>query len=167
MFSVKRVVSKFRKIYEFKFLFRCASLILSALLLIFAPGQYDVMSGWNFFREFSVFHVLWLVWMGDMLLQIFPSRKFLPIGSTKFSLKDFVPAEIKNIRNVQNLVEYIKKCNRDTIKIGLAWFALCAIVGILYFTGIIGRNLLLLITVAFMYATLSVCFSGALSAYGS
>ena len=165
MISVKRVVSKFRKIYEGKFLFRCFVLIATLSLLIAVPEQFDVMSGWNFFKEFSLFHILWVIWMADMLLQIFPSRKFLPLGSSKFSLKDFIPREIKNIRNLENLLSYIKKCNRDTIKIGLTWFALCAIVGILYFAGIIGRNLLLLITVAF-YATLSVCFSGALSAFG-
>ncbi|MBQ6699060.1 MAG: hypothetical protein IJM98_00210, partial [Oscillospiraceae bacterium] len=60
MFSVKRVVSRFRKIYEFKFLFRCAVLVLSGVLLFTAPEQFEIMNGWNFFKEFSVFHILWV-----------------------------------------------------------------------------------------------------------
>ena len=138
MFSVKRVVSKFRRIYEGKFLFRCFVFIATVCLWIFVPEQFEIMSGRNFFKEFSVFHFLWAIWIYDMLLQIFPSRKYLPLGSSKFCLKDFIPREIKNIRNLENLLEYIKKCNRDTIKIGLVWFLLIAAIGALYFTGIIG-----------------------------
>ncbi|MBP1569821.1 MAG: hypothetical protein J6A12_05450, partial [Oscillospiraceae bacterium] len=143
MFSLKRVVSKFRRIYEGKFLFRCFVLIATLSLLIAVPEEFEVMNGWNFFKEFSLFHILWAVWMVDMLLQIFPSRKFLPLGSSKFSIKDFIPREIKNIRNLENLLAYIKKCNRDTIKIGIVWFLLTAAIGVLYFSGIIGRNMLL------------------------
>ena len=143
------MVSKFRRIYEGKFLFRCFVLIATAALLIAVPEQFEVMSGWNFFKSFSLFHILWVIWFADMLLQIFPSRKYLPLGSSKFSLKDFIPREIKNIRNLENLLAYIKKCNRDTLKIGAVWFLLVAVIGILYFTGIIGRNMLLLFSVAF------------------
>lgn len=149
MFSVKRAVSKLRKIYEAKFLFRCFVLIVSAALFFAAPEQFEIMSGWNFFGEFSIFHILWFIWMGDMLLQVFPSRKFLPLGSTKFSLRDFIPRDIRNMKKLQDLIDYIKKCNLDTIKIGLVWFALTAVIGILYFAGIISRNMLLLLSVAF------------------
>ncbi len=149
MFSVKRVVSKFRKIYEGKFLFRCLTLAVTIFLLVAYPEQFDVMSGFNFFKKISFFHILWVIWMIDMFLQIFPSRKYLPLGSSKFSIKDFIPREIKNIRNLENLLAYIKKCNRDTIKIGFVWFALVSVIGILYFTNIIERNMLLVITVVF------------------
>lgn len=149
MFSIKRAVSKFRKIYEAKFLFRCFVLIASVSLLIAVPEQFDVMSGWNFFKEFSLFHVLWAIWMADMFLQVFPSRKFLPLGSTKFSLKDFIPRDILNMKKLQDLVDYIKKCNLDTIRIGLVWFGLTAAIGALYFFGIISRNMLLILSVVF------------------
>ncbi len=149
MFSVKRVVSKFRRIYEGKFLFRCFVLIATLALLIATPEQFDVMHGWNFFKEFSLFHVLWVIWMADMLLQIFPSRKYLPLGSSKFSLKDFIPHDIKNIRSLENLLAYIKKCNRDTIKIGIVWFLLTAAIGAVYFFGIIDSRILLVLSVVF------------------
>ena len=149
MLSIKRAVSKFRRIYEGKFLFRCFVFIATVCLWIFVPEQFEIMGGWNFFKEFSVFHFLWAVWIIDMLLQIFPSRKYLPLGSSKFSIKDFVPRGIKNIRNPENLIAYIKKCNRDTIKIGLVWLALIGAIGALYFSGIIGRNMLLVFSVAF------------------
>ena len=149
MFSVKRVISKVRKIYEAKFLFRCFVLIAAAAIFFVVPEEYDIMSGWNFFKEFSVFHFLWAIWMIDMFLQVFPSRKFLPLGSVKFSIKEFIPRDIRNMKKLQDLVDYIKKCNLDTLRIGLVWLVLTAIVGILYFTGTIGRNVLLLFSVAF------------------
>ena len=58
MISVKRVVSKFRRIYEGKFLFRCFVLVATLALLIAVPEEFEVMSGWNFFKEFSLFHIL-------------------------------------------------------------------------------------------------------------
>ena len=152
MFSLKRVVSKFRRIYEGKFLFRCFVLLATLALLIAAPEQFDVMSGFNFFREFSLFHILWAIWIYDMLLQIFPSRKYLPLGSSKFCFKDFVPREIKNIRNLENLLEYIKKCNRDTIKIGLVWFAFVAM-------ALMALRSSLRIGIAFLSLVISACAS--------
>ncbi len=149
MFSVKRAISKFRKVYEAKFLFRCAVFMASVAIFFIAPEEFEVVFGFNFFKEFSVFHILWAIWVCDMLFQLFPSRKFLPIGSTKFSLKDFVPQEIQNVKKLQDLVDYIKKCNRDTIKIGIVWFVLTAVIGILYFAGVLSQNLLLLLSVAF------------------
>ncbi len=149
MVSVKRVISKFRKIYEWKFLFRCFTLIATVFLFIVAPEQFDVMNGWNFFKDFSFFHILWVIWMSDMLLQIFPSRKYLPLGSSKFSINDFIPREIKNIKNLENLLAYIKKCNRDTLKIGCVWFTLIFAIALLYFTNLINKNMLLVISVLF------------------
>ena len=107
---LQKVASKFRKIYEGKFLFRCFALIATVCLWIFVPEQFEVMNGWNFFKEFTVFHFLWAIWMVDMLLQIFPSRKYLPLGSSKFSIKDFVPREIKNIKNLENVLSIANKC---------------------------------------------------------
>ncbi len=149
MFSVKRVISKLRKVYEAKFLFRCVVLAASLAIFFLLPEEFDVMSGFNFFKEFSLFHILWAIWMADMLFQLFPSRKFLPLGSSKFSIKDFIPAEIQNVKKLQDLVDYIKKCNMDTLKIGAVWFALTAVIGVLYFAGIINRDMLLIISVAF------------------
>lgn len=149
MLSVKKILSKFRKLYLAKFFFRCFIFVAFVALFFFYPEQFDVMEGLNFFKKFSLLHILWAIWMLDLLFQLFPSRKYLPLGSTKFSLKDFVPREIQDMKKFSDLVNYIKKCNKDTIKIGFVWLLLTATIGILYFTDVLSRNLLLILSVAF------------------
>ena len=44
--------------------------VLCILAVVFAPEMFGVLEGMTFFREFSWLHVLWLIWMGDMALQL-------------------------------------------------------------------------------------------------
>lgn len=74
--------------YMKRFVFRCLCFGAALALLIFCPEQYDVMYGFNFFRGFSFFHILWVIWLIDMALQLMPCRKYLPIGSQKFHVLD-------------------------------------------------------------------------------
>ena len=146
MTSVKRLISKFRKRYQHKFTFRCLIFLATAALLFLSPEQFDVMEGWNFFRRFSVFHLLWVVWMVDMIFQLIPCRKYLPLGSQKFLLDSFRP---QKIFSPQRLMEYVRKSNRGILLVGVCWSALTALIGILYFVGVIKRNILFLLAVAF------------------
>lgn len=151
MDSVNKMLSKFRKMYSHRFLFRCAVFAAAAVLFFVAPEQYDVMDDWNFFGGFSFFHVMWLLWVADMVLQLVPCRKYLPLGSQKLFSRNFRPLELIS---PQKLLNYIKKCNRDTMIVGGVWFLLTTSIGVLYFTKLITRNMLLLITMAFYVSDL-------------
>lgn len=171
MNSPQKLLSRFRKLYQKRFAFRCIVLAVTVVLFFAAPGQFDVIYGFNCFRKFSVFDLLWLWWVLDMVMQLIPSAKFWPLGSQKFFKSTFrpnqnIPAALKE--NAQKLVEetlqplkshlertnsglleFIIKSNRDTLKVGLVWFGLTAVIGVLYFTGVINGNVLMLLSVAF------------------
>lgn len=145
--KLPKTLSRFRKLYHGRFIFRCGVLILSILLYIFCPSQFDIMYGWNFFRRFSVFHIFWLLWMVDMILQMCPCRKLWPLGSQKFLKACFDPI-LQEISR-EGLIRFVKKSRRDTLLIGLTWAGIIAAVGVLYFTGVIDRAMLLVISVVF------------------
>ena len=142
-----KLLSRFRKLYYDRFVFRCAVLLAMALVYFLAPERLDTAWGFGFFARFSFLHVLWIIWMVDMILQLCPSRNYWPLGSQKFLKTCFEPI-LGRIR-AEGLLRYIKKCNRDTLLIGLIWLGLTLCLGALYFTGVIDRGALLLITTVF------------------
>ena len=139
----------FRNLYKKRFAFRCVVFVISALLLILAPEQYDIMYGFHVFDRLSFFHIMWVVWMFDMVMQLIPARRYWPIGSQKFLKQSFQPLVDYMKRSDEKFVRFIIKSNRDTLLVGLVWLALNGVIAALYFGGIIGRRMLLLISVAF------------------
>lgn len=146
-----KILSKFRKLYQNRLILRCAVLVLTVLIYIFFPEQFQVMYGFNFFRSFSVFHVLWLLWIFDMVMQLIPSVKFWPLGSQKFLKSCFDPIldYIDRGKRDSGLLEFIYKSNRTTLKVGGIWLALTAVIGVLYFTDVLPSDALLVISVIF------------------
>ena len=144
-----KLLSKFRKLYQHRFIFRCAVLAVSVLLYFLAPGQFEILSGFQCFRRLSVFQLLWFVWMVDMVLQLIPSKTYWPLGSQKFLKESFQPLKNFIAGREHGLLEFIVKSNRDTLLVGGVWFLLIAAVGALYFLGLLPRNALLLISVLF------------------
>ena len=146
----KKLLSHFRKLYQNRFVFRCAVFVLTVLLYFFAPGQFDVLYGFECFHKFSVLDILWLIWMADMLLQLIPTKQYWPLGSRKFFKDTFQPLKDFMETNDHGLLEFIYKSNRDTIKIGLVWFLLTAVIGAAYFLfPFVDKKILLLLSVAF------------------
>jgi hypothetical protein len=122
-------------------------LMASAAALILAPEIFTVLEGMNFFREFSVLHLLWVIWVWDMIQQIIPTKNKLPIGSMKLFANRFRPAKEK-IKD-EALRTYIATATRAAYKVFALWLALLAVIGILYYAQILNKPLLFLISVAF------------------
>ena len=122
---------------------------MTVLLLLFAPSQFNVMSGFECFHRLSVLHLLWLFWMVDMVLQLIPSKRYWPLGSQKFLKASFQPLKDYMKENNEGLLKFIYKSNCDTLKIGLVWILLTGSIGALYFLDVLSRNALMLITVIF------------------
>ena len=144
-----RILSYFRKLYQSRFAFRCAVLAVTVALYFLAPGQFEVLYGFNCFHRLSVFDALWVIWMVDIVMQLIPSRRFWPLGSQKFFKETFRPLKTYLEENDRGLVEFILKSNRDTLLIGLVWFLLTAVIGLGHFLGWIPRNMLLVVSVLF------------------
>ncbi len=147
--SINKVksLSKTRKKYIFRLVGRILILILCVLLCFIYPESFNVLDKFNFFNDFSLLHVLWLIWVVDMVLQIIPIKNKIPLGSQKLFANRFRP--IREKINYNALREYVLSTSKAAYKVLLLWCLLIAVIGILYFSGILSKNALFIISVVF------------------
>lgn len=125
-----------------------SAIFIACLVLCFAqPRLFDILEGNNFFQQFSVLHILWLVWVADMVLQIVPIKNKVALGSQKLFANRFRP--IRKKINYDSLKNYIVSTTKSAYKIMLLWIALITVIGILYYTHVIGRTGLFMVSVCF------------------
>ncbi|MBQ8831477.1 MAG: hypothetical protein IJ017_07745 [Oscillospiraceae bacterium] len=101
----------------------------------------------NFFKSVSPFHLLWVIWVIDMVLQIIPIKNKVPLGSQKLFANRFRPITEKI--NYESLRSYVVSTTKAAYKVFLIWCALIAVIGVLYFTDVIGKTALFMISVVF------------------
>ena len=82
-------MSDTRKRYIIRLVCRILILIACAVVCFVKPEAFSILDGMNFFRKVSVFHLLWLVWVIDMIFQIIPIRNTVPLGSQKLFANRF------------------------------------------------------------------------------
>lgn len=145
-------MSKTRKIYFLRLFGRCIVLLLAVLMYIFRKSEFDILSGTNFFDGVSILHILWVVWIWDMVLQLVPVKAHISIGSQKVFSSLFRP--IKEKINKENLKKYIKDTTNSAYKVMLLWVVLILAIGVLYWSHIIGIAEIFLISVFFYVADL-------------
>ena len=76
-------MSETRKRYIARLVGRILVLLLCIWALPNRPEWFAVLEGINFFRSISPLHLLWVIWVFDMLLQIIPVKNKVPLGSQK------------------------------------------------------------------------------------
>ncbi len=140
-------MSRIRKIYVIKLSARSLILIASAILLFVAPQQFDIVNGWSFFQKFSVFHILWLAWMIDMITQLMPVKD-IALGSQKFFKEKFRPA-LHKLLDWDKLKEYMVNTNKAAGKVLVLWAAFIAGICTLKVFGILKNKHLLLMSILF------------------
>ena len=140
-------LSATRKRYWFRLAGRCVVFIVCAALSVVWPECYSVLDGFGFFTQFSPLHLLWVIWVADMFLQIVPIRNKVPLGSQKLFANRFRP--IREKINYEAMKQYIVSTTKAAYKVMLIWCALIAAIGVLYFTGVIPRLALFMISVLF------------------
>ena len=148
----KTQTSKVRKTYFVRLFGRIVVFLLAILLYIVNKREYEILSGWNFFGGFSVLHILWAVWIIDMVLQLIPVRAHISIGSQKVFSSLFRP--IKEKINKENLKKYIIDTTKAASKVLILWTALIVVIGILYWKNILDVPEIFLISVFFYVADL-------------
>ena len=77
-------MSETRKVYIGRLIGRCVIFVICLFMYLFRRDFFTVLDGMNFFKEFSLLHLLWGVWVVDMTLQIIPIKNKVPLGSQKF-----------------------------------------------------------------------------------
>ena len=147
-------ISKTRGIYFARLIGRIGVLIIAILLYIFARGAFDVAVGWNLFRKFSSLHLLWMLWMCDMVLQLIPVKAYVSIGSQKVFESLFKP--IQERVNRAKLKKYIKDTTAAAHRVMLIWIVVSVLISALYLSGIIDAGMMVLIA-TFFYVCDLIC----------
>ena len=144
--------SALRKKYILRLIARCAIFIAAVALFIFIRDEFEILEGFNFFTRFSIFHLLWIVWVADMIFQLVPVKNKIPIGSQKHLKYHFKHA--KERINKDALKKYIVDTTKSAYKVMILWCTLIAALGIFYFTKLIKADHLLMISIFFYVADL-------------
>ena len=140
-------MSATRRQYFIMFGIRIVFFVVCAWLFFFRPEEFDIIKPGGFFKRFSILHVLWLIWIVDMLLQLLPVRHIVPLGSQKHMSICF--KEIKDKINYKSLKEYVSSTTRAAYRVLILWVLLLSVIGALYFTGVIDHKWLFMISAAF------------------
>ena len=140
-------MSEIRKKYVLKLIGRSIIFVLCGLACIYRPDSLAILNGLNFFRSWSVYHLLWFIWVVDMLHQILPIRNKLPLGSMKLFEHRFKP--ILEKINYQALRDYTISTTKAAYKVFIVWIALILAIGGLYYFGVIGKLGLFMCSVCF------------------
>lgn len=143
----KEPMSKIRRTYFFRLVGRCIILAVCIFIYFFKCDELNVLEGNHFFKEFSVLHILWGIWIIDMVQQLIPIKEHIPLGSQKHFRYRFKPMLDKI--NYQALREYIITTTRSAYKVFILWSALIVGLGVLYHLDILSAAHLFLISVIF------------------
>jgi len=144
---MKQPISKTRRIYIARFIGRIIALICAILLYFFYPASFNVIEKGQFFSAFSPLHILWTIWIIDVVFQIFPIGKqaTISLGSMKLFKNRFKP--IKEKVNKEALKRYISSTTKAAFKVFILWMAILAAIAVLYYTKLIDNRILFLLGV--------------------
>ena len=140
-------ISRTRKRYILMLVFRCFALSFCVWLFFARPEEFTVIGKGGFFHHFSLLHVLFIVWIFDMLIQLLPVRNIVPLGSQKHLKIRFM--EIKDKINYKAMKDYVTSTTKAAYKVFLLWVVLLAVLAVLYYTRVIDDSWLYLISVIF------------------
>ncbi|MCI9135757.1 MAG: hypothetical protein HFI31_16485 [Lachnospiraceae bacterium] len=136
-----------RRKYLGRFIFRVAVFLAVGALAVLEPEAFAVMEPGGFFSRFSLLHILWVIWIGDMVLKLFPVPGTLALGAAKQLGPFYVPA--KSPPGKEEIRAYFADQNRRALQVFGAWTVLGAAIAFLWGQGFLGNQGLLLIAVFF------------------
>ena len=140
-------MSETRKRYFMRLIGRVVIFIGCFIMCLIAPQEFEILESNHFFESFSIFHLLWFVWMVDMVLQIIPLKNKVALGSQKLFATRFRPLRAKI--NYKALKNYITSTTKAAYKVMVLWILLIAVIGVLYCTNVIDKIVLFMISVFF------------------
>ena len=143
---LKVPLSDIRKRYIARLVGRSFILICAVLLYFTDFARHDILQGFDFFRKLSWLHVLWALWMLDMLQQLIPA-KHIALGSHKVFKQRFRP--VLDRFNKDALKKYIVTTTQSAYKVMVIWAALIAALGLMKHWGILNDTHLFLVSVLF------------------
>ncbi len=141
-------MSETRKVYIGRLIGRCVIFVICLFMYLFRRDFFTVLDGMNFFKEFSLLHLLWGVWVVDMTLQIIPIKNKVPLGSQKLFP---VVSNLYGKRSIARRCETTSYPPQKRLyKVFILWCLLIAGIGVLYCFGVIDKVTLFMISVFFL-----------------
>ena len=122
-------------------------IFVGCLFMCSDTQNFDILNGNNFFKEFDILHILWLIWGFDMILQIIPIKNKVALGSQKLFTNRFQP--ILEKINYDALKSYVVTTTKSAYKVFIIWGIIIISLGILYYNSIINKVWLFMISVFF------------------
>ena len=151
-YMVQGKISPMRKIYFLKFIGRCIVLMFCICLGFLRPQEFDILQ--DFTGGFSILHILWFVWMADMLLQLVYVKKHVPLGSQKLFHQRYIP--VKGGFDGNELREYISRRTKSAYQVFIIYAVGIAALGLLKKASIL-NDIWLLVICAFFYVCDLIC----------
>lgn len=130
-------MSPLRKIYFARLFWRIAVFAVCIYISVFYKNFFSVLDGLNFFKSFSPLHILWIIWIFDMLVQIVPVNAKTSIGSQKLFSRCFKASDKKI--DYEALKNYISSSTKSAYKIFVLWAILISIIGVLFYLNVIDK----------------------------
>ena len=127
-----------RKKYEGRLVFRVLVFTAVFALYFLRPESFRVLETGQFFQAFSPLHLLWAVWITDMVLKVFPIPGTLALGAKKHLKAYFVPAAVPAPE--EKLRACIRADTRRALGVLFLWIALGVALGSLFKRRILGKN---------------------------
>lgn len=142
---ITKGIQKTRELKFYLFKFACRIAIFLCVLFFYIKDRDLMGSLMNkpFWHEFTLIHLIWLVFMGIMLLHLIPNNR-LSMAWKKAKETEYRPVE--NYSELE-LLRFIQKQNLGAWKVMLVWLCFNAIWGALYLFGILTSSDLLMLTV--------------------
>ena len=150
--AVKRATSVMRKTYIAKLIGRCLVLVFCVVLGLKRPAEFDILQ--DFTGKFSMLHVLWGLWMLDMVLQLVYVKNQVPLGSQKLFRQRYIP--VKGGYDAHKLRDYISRRTKSAYQVFIIYAIGIAALGLLKKFGVIG-DIALLVICAFFYVCDLIC----------
>ena len=140
-------MSEIRRQYFARLIGRIVIFIACIIIYFTSPQIFEILEGQTFFREISWFHILWCVWMVDMILQVLPVKSKIALGSQKLFANRFRP--IREKINYNALRSYIITTTKSAYRVMLIWLILIGIIGVLHYFDVLHKRELFIISVFF------------------
>ncbi len=136
-----------REKYLARYILRVFVLLTALVSYITDANIYGILKPNGFFQAFSPIHLLWLVWISDMITKIFPRGSMLSMGALKHIQRYYrenpLPVSKERLR------QHTKRNNRRALPILLIWTVLSFVLALLAKLHILERKELFLISVFF------------------
>ncbi len=104
--------------YHIRLTVRTLVFIACVVLYFVYPQFFDPVPGFAFFKSFSVCHLLWLLWVFEILTPLISAKGMISMGALKYAKRVYIP---NGKIDPKRLFVFAKKSTKDSLKVFGVW----------------------------------------------